>query len=336
MYADKPKLHQRERNRCPGDLPTLVLDVTTKCNMRCEHCYAFLDVPAAPLTVVKDALDQAYELGVTHYVLMGGEPIAEPKRLEFVLTHCHPDESYINITTNGWAMTRKRIRWLKERQVDKLAVSLDSGIAAEHDAIRRPGSFERTTRMVGEALEEGLIVSLDVVVTHESLYSEGFRKAYELAKSLGVRLDLQIAEPVGNWEGREELLITPEDAAFIRQLRAESPPTKLGDPTIRRDIFRNDGCDHCPAGTGFLHITAHGDVLPCNFLQFSLGNIADRPLKQMRDDLLTHPLFASTSHAMCLPGEDEDFIAKYLTPHVGEPKPLDAYEVFQLRRTHSA
>ena len=331
MYPEKTKLHAREKNRDPQALKTIVLDVTGKCNMRCAHCYAepfFESHPIEP-DILGSALDEAYDMGVTHYVLMGGEPILDPRRLEFILQRCRVDESYITVTTNGWGMTEPKILWLKELGVDKLSPSLDSGIEVEHDANRCPESFQRVMQMVDDALAAGLIVAIAVTVTHESLYSEGFKRAFAYAVNKGIRLDLQIAEPVGNWEGNQEVLITPKDAAFIKQLQMNGPRTANGEPTIKRDIFSGKG-DHCPAGTDFMHISVAGDVFPCNFLQYSLGNIRDRSLRQMREDLLAHPLFANVTAPKCLCGEDAEFFEKYMKPYVGQPKPLDAYEVFDL------
>lgn len=331
MFTQKAKLHQKEKNRRSSDLKTLVIDVTPKCNMSCRHCYAstFEGTEQIELSYLISTLQEAHELGVSHYVLMGGEPILDRTRVESILKNCHPEESFITVTTNGWAMTLTTIQWLKDLQVDKISISLDSGLEFEHDANRKKGSYKRVLEAVNNLMNEGLIVALDVVVTHESLYSEGFKKVYDYAIDKKIRIDLQIAEPVGKWDGRKDILITKEDAEYIRKLREKSPLTLQGQKNIKRDVFC-DPEDHCPAGTDFMHITANGNILPCNFLQFSLGNIKDTSLKVARDALLTNPIFSSTSNPLCLCGQDPDFIDKYIMPYVGIPKPLDAYSIFNL------
>jgi len=133
---------------------------------------------------------------------------------------------------------------------------------------------------------------------------------------------------VGKWDGKKEHLITEEDARFIKRLQRESPLLKNGQKLINRDIYSGTS-DHCPAGTEFMGLTADGQLLPCNFLQFSLGNIKDKSVKQMRDDLLTSPWF-NGKHPVCLCGEDCEFIDKYIVANVGQTKPLDAYKVFCL------
>lgn len=331
MYNDKVKLHQREKKHKQGSLRTISIDVTPVCNMSCSHCYADTFMQNEPFNLIafEKTVDELYKLGVFHYVLQGGEPIADPDRLEKIFELIRPDESYITLVSNGWEMTKDVIQWLRKLGVDKIAFSLDSGDEKEHDENRREGSFKKVMEAVDNVLDVGLDVSISTVVTHESLYSEGFNKAYEYVKSKKLRFDVQIAEPVGKWDGVKELLITKEDAAYIKKLQRESPLTWNGREMIKRDIYCDD-CDHCPAGTEFMAISADGHVLPCNFLQYSLGKIQDESITKMRKDLLRSNWFSELHHN-CIVGEDEEFIDSFVMPFVGQNKPLDAYKVFNLR-----
>ena len=336
MYSKKPKLHERQRLHRTGNLRSISLDVTPRCNMNCAHCYAetFAHVKPVELNILQVALDEAYEMGVFHYVLQGGEPITDPDRLEAILRMCHPDETYINVVSNGWGMTRDRILWLRDLKVDKITFSLDSGIEEEHDARRRPGSYRRVLEAIDNVLDVELITSISTVVTHQSLHSPGFKKAYEYAKSKDIRMDVQIAEPVGKWDGKKEYLMTPQDSKYIKQLQLNSPVLQGGQRIIKRDIFTGDiftgEQDHCPAGTEFMALTADGQLLPCNFLQFSLGNIRDKTITEMRNALLTSSWFDG-KHPKCPCGEDKEFIDTFIMPYVGQPKPLDAYKIFNLK-----
>ena len=177
VYADKPLLHARQKARGAPVCGPSRWTVTSHCNMTCSHCYAetFNRVEMVDLDTLGRALDEFHELGVSHYVLQGGEPITTPSRLEYILRRCHPDETYINVVTNGWAMDRDAIRRLKDLKVDKIAFSLDSGIEAEHDANRLPGSFKRVLAGIDAVMEEGLLTSISVVVTHASLRGGGCR-----------------------------------------------------------------------------------------------------------------------------------------------------------------
>jgi MoaA/NifB/PqqE/SkfB family radical SAM enzyme len=330
MYANKPLLHKRQEISVPGTLRTVTLDVTSKCNMTCSKCYAETFVGREPLGFehLAKALQEFYELGVFHYVLQGGEAITDPARLEFILRNCHPDESYINVISNGWGMTRKKIQWLKALKVDKIAFSLDSGIEKEHDQDRLQGSYKWVCSAIDTVISEGLLTSISIVVTHESLHSDGFNRALDFIKSKGIRMDVQIAEPVGKWDGKKDMLITPEDAAYIKQLQHECGRLPNGQMVINRDIF-SGSCDHCPAATEFMSLSVDGELLPCNFLQYSLGNVREYKIKDMRDAILKSDWFDG-NQPVCICGEDFNFIDQFISPYVGKPKPLDAYAVFDL------
>lgn len=333
MYSEKPLLHERQSRHRPGTLRTLAVDVTPACNMQCSHCYAetFSKVEPVALDVLAATLGEACDMGVFHFVLQGGEPIVAPDRLAAIIGMCRPEQSYLNVVSNGWAMTAERIHWLRGLQVDKITYSLDSGLAAEHDAIRGEGSHERVLRAIDATMAEGLLTAISTVVTHTSLYSEGFSRAYDFAVGKGIRMHVQVAEPVGKWDGRKEALVRPADTAHLKRLEVQSPVVSTGQRMVHRDIFCGDR-DHCPAGTEFMGITADGHVLPCNFLQFSLGRIGDRPLATMREDLLQSPWFDG-EHPTCICGENDEFFDSFIAPHRGRPKPLDAYEIFGLPRT---
>lgn len=330
MYALKTKLHEREKAYRPGNLRSIALDVTNKCNMHCRFCYAdtFAQKEPVSLDLLKKALDEAYEMGVCHYILQGGEVFADYDRLKSIMTMIHPDETYINIVTNGWNVTKAKVVELKELQADKITFSLDSGIEAEHDANRMTGSFSKVLDAIDIVKNEGLLTGISTVVTHQNLHSEGFRKAYEIAKNQRIRFDVQIAEPVGKWDGKKECLITKEDAAYIYELYQESPVLDNGQTMIKRDLYRGDKIC-CPAGTEFMAITVDGNFLPCNFIQASLGNIKDQSLKQMRSDLLKSEWFCQ-EYPYCILGESDVYFEEIVAKYRAAEKPLDAYEVFGL------
>ena len=138
------------------------------------------------------------------------------------------------------------------------------------------------------------------------------------------------SEPVGKWDGKKEYLMTPLDSEHIKNLQLNCPILENGQRMISRDIFTGDQ-DHCPAGTEFMGLSADGQILPCNFLQFSLGNICDRTITEARNALLANSWFDG-KHPKCLCGEDYEFIEAFIMPYVGKQKPLDAYEIFNLKQ----
>lgn len=331
LFMLKKKLQEHVEKYMSGNLRSISLDVTNRCNMNCSHCYAktFFKTTPISLEALRNGLNELYDMGVFHYILQGGEPIEDMDRLESIISMIHPEETYITVVSNGWNMTKDTIKRLKELQVDKIAFSLDSGIEDEHDKNRRSGSYKRVLAAVEEVMREGLFTSISTVVTHESLYSEGFSEVYNIARGKSIRLDVQVAMPVGKWDGKKEILINKQDAEYIKKLQLTSPVLSDGKSMIKRDLYVGKK-DYCHAGTEFLAISSDGNLMPCNFLQFSLGKINEKSIRKMRDDLLTSRWF-SEEYPVCLCGEDIHFIDTYITPYVNERKPLDAYKCFNLQ-----
>lgn len=331
VYALKPLLHARQQAYSAGQLRTLAIDVTPVCNLRCSYCYAETFVKSEPLELeaYQRTLEEAHQMGVFHYIFQGGEPILAPQRLEALIGFCHPESSYLNLISNGWAMTHERIAWLKDLHVDKITYSLDSSFPEAHDAVRGKGSHQRVLQAIDATLAAGLLCGISTVVTRESLYSQGFQQLYDFALSKDLRFHIQIAEPVGKWDARTDLLMRPEDSAYIERLYQQAPCLGNGQKLVHRDIFCGSS-SHCPAATEFMSLSTDGECLPCNFLQFSLGNIRDHSLGAMRAAILDHPWF-SDDHPHCICGEDTDFIQQYILPYAGVPKPLNAYAIFGLK-----
>lgn len=333
MYSEKTTLHEKNRLYRPGTLRSLLIDVTEKCNMRCRHCYfeTFVNKEPVALENLRALIDEAHEMGVFHYILSGGEPTLDMDRLAEIIRYTRPDESYINITSNGWNFTRDTARTLRRLKADKVVFSMDSGIEAEHDDNRGAGAYAHVLNAVEHVLAEGLLSAISITVTHQSLYEDGFKAAYEYTRRKKIRLETQIAMPVGKWDGKKDMLISPDDARYIETLRDETPILPNGQMAVSRDVFNYNRACHCPAGVEFMSVTADGHVLPCNFCQFSLGKAGENSLAAMRDSLIASPWFQGKIEH-CLVGQDKEFINAYVMPHVDAKKPLDAYAVFDLPR----
>ncbi|MCB1049035.1 MAG: radical SAM protein [Acidobacteria bacterium] len=322
MYARKPSLHQKQRNHKPGHLRTVALDVTGLCNMTCSFCYAEPFKKATPLSdaQMQTLLAELHRMGVFHYVLQGGEAILDKRRLALILNHCRPEECFITLVTNGWHMDEATVKQLTEWQVDKICFSLDSGLPHEHDQSRQEGAFQRVIDGLERVKAAGLLASLSTVVTHQNLHSPGFESLLVLAQTHQVRLEIQIAQPVGLWDGKREGLITAEDAAFIKDLQSLLARLPNGQNQIHRDIYCGI-CDHCPAGAEFLSISVDGHVFPCNFLQFSFGRVGQKPIREIYAEITQIPWFQA-QEPRCPPGESRVFFDQYIAPFVHLKKPL--------------
>jgi len=280
-----------------------------ECNFRCTHCcvksFNFSDERHMTSEDIKNVADQIDELGFFSINLIGGEPLIW-KDLKEVLKLIDTSRFHVSLTTNGWFLTKDMCKHLIDLGVDKVLISIDSGIPEEHDNFRKKkGSFEKCIKAVENATTTGLRTVISTCVTHENVRSEGIKKVIEIANKFDIELDLQCATVSGGWKGAINLLLNKNDTAYLENIRKEVP-------LLRRDVWSTpDAQGGCPAVTKSLYIIPSGEVMPCLFMHISLGNVLKEPLKNIIERGMRVRELKRYSK-LCLVGEDIEFIEKYM------------------------
>lgn len=275
------------------------------CNLKCEHCFAtaLRDDHRRTLTPeeYRKITEQAMELGALNFSFQGGEPTLY-RNLTELIKNSYPHKNLISVTTNGTLLDEDKILMLKRAGVDILTISLDSAVPEEHDRFRgAEGAFEKTMNTVKLALKNGLKVTIGAVASHHNIRTQGLIDLIELAHKLRVIIFLALAAPLGEWAGREEIILTEDDRQYLYGLMKKYP-------LLRTDFEANFVHWGCGAVKEILYITPYGDVLACPFLHFSLGNLFEESLKDIRDRALKNEYFARY-HQLCLAAEDREFMA---------------------------
>jgi MoaA/NifB/PqqE/SkfB family radical SAM enzyme len=212
----------------------------------------------------------------------------------------------VSITTNGTLVTRERISRLYKLGVDQLTLSIDSGEADAHDSFRGvKGTYDRAMRAVEEILRSPINLTINTMLTHENIRSEGLKKMLAFVDKNRIKLNVVLPAPIGRWEDDTEHIVTEEDKLLVEQILRRFP-------TVRRDLDANYYTYGCGAAKEVLYVSPEGNVLVCPFIHASLGNVKDISLKELRARALKHNTF-SNYHNCCLAAEDMEFIQKHLS-----------------------
>jgi sulfatase maturation enzyme AslB (radical SAM superfamily) len=107
------------------------LIVTRRCNLSCGYCNEYDHVSApVPVEVLRQRVDKLAELGASIITISGGEPLLHPE-LEEVIRHIRRRGIIAGLITNGYLLTRERIRKLNEAGLEYLQISIDNVVPDE-------------------------------------------------------------------------------------------------------------------------------------------------------------------------------------------------------------
>ncbi len=295
-----------------------------KCNMNCTHCSnALFSKKERSLTIedLKDFARQCDELGMAQFNISGGEPLTFDNLDEIILA-LNPEKFHIAISSNGLLLTKEKAVHLKQLGVDKMRISLDSFDESKYlETRQQKQAYNKAVQALFYAREAGMQTGINTMISHQNCQTKETEALAKFANDNEFNLDIFVARAIGRLEGKEEVLITPEDNRFLMELRNKYP-------VVHRDTFPTYGQDRgCGTVMNILHLTKYGDILPCAFIHISIGNIFEEPLK----DIIARGMSIKWFHdhcALCLSGEHREFIRKYMSKFYGKPIPVSYKDVF--------
>src|SRR5205085_10233230 len=101
------------------------LYVTDRCNLDCAYCTEYDNSRAhPPIDDLKKWVKKIRELGTMRIALVGGEPLTHPDIVELV-RYCRELGFATSLTTNGFLLTREKVRALEEAGLQVMQISVD-------------------------------------------------------------------------------------------------------------------------------------------------------------------------------------------------------------------
>jgi radical SAM protein with 4Fe4S-binding SPASM domain len=246
------------------------LDVTYRCNERCEHCYLEHEGTDELTTdEIRDFLAQLAEAGTFFLTISGGEPLLRRDCFE-IIEYARGLKFNVKLKTNAVLVGKEEARRLRDAGVEQVQVSVYSHKAEIHDGITKlPGSLARTLEGIRLMREAGLKVTLANVLMRSN--AADYFGVGELAAVTGAQYTLDpTITPMLNGDSSILGLRLPSESlrTVFRDERLVgdvgefcAPPAPIGDD-IREGI-------PCSAGHTSCYVSPRGEVYPC--VQFPLA-----------------------------------------------------------------
>ncbi|AQT67739.1 Antilisterial bacteriocin subtilosin biosynthesis protein AlbA [Anaerohalosphaera lusitana] len=152
--------------------PIVVWNITSKCNLRCVHCYndSGCDIKSNEATTseAKAVLDDLADFGVPSVLFSGGEPLMRDDLFELI-DHARDKGLRTVISTNGTLITPERAAKINELGVSYVGISLD-GIGEVNDQFRQvDGAFDRAVAGIRNCQNAGVRVGLRLTLTKRNV-----------------------------------------------------------------------------------------------------------------------------------------------------------------------
>ena len=274
-------------------------EMTRACDLACRHCRAeaIRDRDRNELTTAEGRrlLEKIAEFGAPrpHVVMTGGDPMKRPDLFAMVAHARALGLSVSVVPSSTQVLSQEVFQGLKDAGVESIALSLDGSTALKHDGLRGvPGCFTRTLDAAWDALDAGLRLQINSLVTAETL--SDLPAIYALVSRLPLmRWKLFALIPVGRGKSLSEM--SPEECDGLHDWlygisrTAPFPVATTEAPHFRRMALmrmRRQGMPlraimRTPLGRGFgvrdgngiLFVSYAGDVYPSGFLPLKAGNV---------------------------------------------------------------
>ncbi len=247
------------------------VSVTDRCGYRCARCSNLSRSPHdPPLNSVVRLLAELRAAGVASVAFTGGEPLLRDD-LSVVVRACSEGVS-ATVLTSGQRLDLRRARELRSAGLARLHVSLDHFSAEEHDRVRgQAGAFAQALRAIRASSRAGLYTAVQAVLGASLLREEHLQRFLAFCRDLGVH-EVILLEPVPI---RRCEPCAPLDRAARDRLRAWHLRSAW-DATLPKvtsaPFLEGPELQGCQAGYSFLHVSADGEVLPCDLAPISFGN----------------------------------------------------------------
>lgn len=259
-------LDKAAREKVPIDVS---LEITHRCNYRCQHCY-IPDLTAPDLMPTERLLvllEELAEIGTMSLTLTGGEPLVRHD-WEVIARRARELGFMLTVLTNG-ALIDDRVADTLAELTAGVEISLHSMDPETFDRVTScRGSFARTIRGIELLVGRSVAVELKMPVT--VLNREHVPAVMEYARTLGVPCQAFpkiVARKDGNLQPLQLRVPEPELVDFYAGPHSGCYLDSAGDAGPSPDG------PLCAAAHRYANITAAGDVMACNILPGSAGNL---------------------------------------------------------------
>ena len=193
----------------------LSIEVTTRCNIDCTHCFARAGVSktsSLPLEVAKRIIAEGYHIGYRHLHITGGEPLIWDELFEALDYAFFLGYQTVFLNTNGTLLTNHFSGKLAAYGGVSVSVSLE-GSEALHDYMRGKDSYTAALQGIEKAIDDDIPLSIFTTACKSLLpelpnFADKLYMKFPRIKELVL---IQLISPKNDYFPLSDELLEPED-----------------------------------------------------------------------------------------------------------------------------
>jgi len=277
-----PEFPLWEKLKKGRQLVSFDLEITSRCNNNCRHCYINLPADSSEakskeltFSQIKDIVDQAVSLGALWCLITGGEPFLRKDFFDIYL-YIKKKGLLVSVFTNASLITDEHIRFFRKYPARDIEVTVYGATKKTYECVtRKDGSFDAFTAGLKLLLEGGIKTRFKAMALRSNVRElpeiarfclERTKDYFRFDPFLHLRFD---GNPKRNEEIKFERL-TAEEIVAIEQADSEryNALEKNCDKLIMKDSAHIN-CNHlfhCGAGNGSFTVSYDGFFRLCSSL----------------------------------------------------------------------
>ena len=274
MYEYKRQLYKDHH------LNSLFIEMTLRCNARCEHCGSSCGDVIQKDEITKEEIYKVledicnsgiYDPRKIMLNITGGEPLVRKDMFE-ILAYADRLGFPWGITTNGMLIDEEVVKNMVKTHMYSVSVSID-GLKETHENFRKvPGSYEKILKGIELMMKEPSIKVVQVTTCVNKKNINELEELYQLLLSKKVPYwRIVTVDPIGRAKDNDDILLNGEEIKrMVRFIREKQ---------IENKMVVSYGCGHyfgfnmdydirnhpfiCYTGVNVASILSNGDIFVC-------------------------------------------------------------------------
>lgn len=253
-------------------LPTITLEITSACNLKCVHCY--LEDRKEPHTVnclmlsdIKSITKDLKELKVLSVMLTGGEPMMHPEFYD-IIKFLNEENFIVNMMSNITMININNIKII-EQYVNSITTTLYGFSDDTYNAVTRSkDGYQRYCRA------KDLLLSSSIRLTERGILLKENKEDLMNYINCNMNTEMHISHTINtNYAAQHRIDKKMSICYYCEWMKRNN--ANIDDSSEDAPIYV---CNSC---VDSLFIKANGDIYACANLDIGFGNIRSTSLKEI-------------------------------------------------------